>query len=82
MPGYEATTWCGVFAPAGTPAPIVDRLNRELKAILASEEVKKRFQTFDAEVDYLPPTEFGHLLRKIWRSGQRVVKKANIKLEE
>ena len=35
VPGYEATNWWGILAPAGTPAPIVDRLNKELKAILA-----------------------------------------------
>ena len=41
VPGYEATNWWGILAPAGTPAPIVDRLNKELKAILASEEVQE-----------------------------------------
>ena len=82
VPGYESTTWWGVYAPAGTPAPIVDRLNKELKTILASEEVKKRFRTFDAEVDYLPLAEFGAFLKEDMEKWARVVKMASIKLEE
>ena len=59
VPGYEVINWWGILAPAGTPAPIVDRLNKELKAILASDEVKKQFLNQGAEVDYLGPAEFG-----------------------
>jgi tripartite-type tricarboxylate transporter receptor subunit TctC len=43
FPGFEAISWNAVLAPAGTPAPIVDRLNRELARIIDSPEVRKQF---------------------------------------
>jgi len=82
VPGYEATTWWGIYAPTGTPALIVDRLNKELKAILSSDEVKKRFLTFEADADYIAPPEFGTFLKEDMAKWARVVKLANIKLEE
>ena len=82
VPGYEATSWYGILAPAGTPAPIVDRLNKEIKAILASDEVKKRFLNDGMEVDYLGPTEFGPFIEEEIAKWASVVKKANIKLEK
>ncbi len=45
MPGYEVTAWNGVLAPAGTPPPIVARLNSALTVVLQSAEVKERFKT-------------------------------------
>lgn len=81
VPGYEATQWFGMLAPAGTPAPIVNRLTTELKTILASDEIKKRFLNEGAEVDYLGPTEFGLFLQRETTKWASVLKKANIKLE-
>src|SRR6185437_12442519 len=40
LPGYEAYVWMGLLAPKGTPAPIVDRIYRDVVAVLATEEVK------------------------------------------
>ena len=82
LPGFETTQWWGILAPAGTPTPIVDRLSNELKAILTMDEVKKRFLNDGAEVDYLGPAEFGTFLEREISDWERVVKKANIKLEE
>ena len=42
MPGFEAVLRYGLLAPAGTPKPVIDRLNKELRAIAASDEVKTR----------------------------------------
>ena len=81
VPGYEATNWWGILAPAGTPAPIVDRLNKELKALLASDEVKKLFLNEGAEVDYLGPAEFGPFIEREITKWGKVVKEANIKVE-
>jgi tripartite-type tricarboxylate transporter receptor subunit TctC len=80
LPGYEATTWKGMVAPAGTPAPIVDRLTKELKAILTSEDVKKMFLDDGSEADYIGPAEFGKFLQGELANWARVVKEANIKL--
>ena len=81
-PGFEARDWWGIVAPAGTPAPIIDRLAREIKSILATDEVKKRFMNDGAEVDYLGPAEFGPFIDKEITNWTRIIRKANIKLEE
>lgn len=49
VPGYEATSWNGLAAPAGTPAAVVDRLNREVAAALAAPEVAKRLRDLGIE---------------------------------
>jgi tripartite-type tricarboxylate transporter receptor subunit TctC len=82
VPGYEAYNWYGILAPAGVPAPIVDRLNREIKAILDSDDVKKQFLNGGVEIAYAGPSEFGRLLEEEITKWVRVVKKANIKLDE
>jgi tripartite-type tricarboxylate transporter receptor subunit TctC len=81
VPGFESTQWWGILGPAGTPAPIVDRLNNELKSILAADEVKKWFLNDGSEADYLGPTEFGPFIEKELAKWIRVVKEANIKLK-
>jgi tripartite-type tricarboxylate transporter receptor subunit TctC len=81
LPGYEATTWKGMVAPAGTPAWIIDRLTKELKAILTSEDVKKVFLQDGSEADYLGPAEHGKFIEKELANWARVVKEANIKLK-
>jgi tripartite-type tricarboxylate transporter receptor subunit TctC len=82
VPGYETINWWGILAPAGTPAPVVAKLNGEIKAILAAEDVKKRFLNDGVEVDHLDPTAFAGFLDKETANWTRVVKKANIKLAE
>jgi tripartite-type tricarboxylate transporter receptor subunit TctC len=81
VPGYEAGTFWGILAPKGMPSPIVGRLDQELKAILASVEVKEGFLKLGAEVDYRGPIEFGKFLEEEVTRWESVVKKANIKLE-
>lgn len=82
VPGYKSINWWGVLAPAGTPAPIVTRLNTELKAIMATDDLKKRFLNDGIEADYLGTAEFGAFLEEETANWTRVVKKANIKLSE
>jgi tripartite-type tricarboxylate transporter receptor subunit TctC len=82
VPGYELSQWFGMFAPAGVPAPIVERLANELKVILNSEEMKKRFLKEGVEADYMGPAEFGKFAEQEIIKWTAVVKKANIKLEE
>ena len=54
LPGFEAVQYYGLAAPAGTPRPIVERLNKELRAVLASDEMKKRL--IDDGADPAPST--------------------------
>jgi tripartite-type tricarboxylate transporter receptor subunit TctC len=81
VPGYEATNWWGILAPAGTPQPIADRLSSELSTILTSEDVQKLFLTEGAEVDYLGPADFSKFIAAETAKWARVVKEANIKVE-
>jgi len=81
VPGYEATNWWGIFAPAGTPGPIVDRLNREIKTLLSSADVQKLFLNEGAEVDFIGPAEFGQFVEGEITKWGKVVKEANIKVE-
>ncbi len=81
LPGYTSINWWGILAPAGTPAPIVTRLSNELKAIVAMDDVKKRFLNDGIEADHMGPAEFGAFLEEEQANWARIVKKANIKLE-
>ncbi len=81
VPGYEATNWWGILAPAGTPAPVVDKLTQEIKTLLSSAEVQKLFQNEGADVDYLGPAEFRPFIEREITKWGKVVKDANIKVE-
>ena len=81
VPGFQATSWYGILAPARTPAPIVDKLNKEIKVILASDEVKNQFLNSGFEADHLGLTEFVTFLQEDMTRWASVVKKANIKVE-
>jgi len=81
VPGYELTQYWVIYAPAGTPAPIVDSLSKNLKAILATDETRKFFLTVGGEVDYLDQTATKLFLEREYAKWARVAKEANIKLE-
>jgi tripartite-type tricarboxylate transporter receptor subunit TctC len=81
VPGYEATQWFGILAPAGTPAPIVNRLSKEIESILASDEVERQFLNEGVEADYVSPAEFGPMIEKEIAKWTKVVQEAKIKLE-
>lgn len=81
VPGYEANNWWGLLAPAGTPAPIIEKLNKELTAVLNSEEAQKQFAAEGASVAQMSPTEFGAYMQSEMKKWERVVKDANIKAE-
>jgi len=81
LPGYEASNWWGVLAPAGTPRPVIERLNKEFSAILTSNETKKRFETEGAEALQMSPEEFGRFIAAETAKWAKVVKEAGIKPE-
>jgi tripartite-type tricarboxylate transporter receptor subunit TctC len=81
VPGYEATAWWGVLAPAGTPRPIIERLHREFSAILTSSETKKRFESEGAEAVQMTPDEFGRFLAVETKKWAEVVKGVGIRGE-
>ena len=81
LKGYHVTSSIGLFVPAKTPAPIVDRLNRELNDILASAEVRKTFEDQAATVGKRSSADFAEFLRNEMARNAAVVKAANIKGE-
>ncbi len=81
LKGYFVTTTIGAFVPARTPQAIIDRLNRELNAILAYPEVRKSLDEQSATVGKGSSADFTELLRKELARNAVVVKAANIKGE-
>jgi tripartite-type tricarboxylate transporter receptor subunit TctC len=81
VPGYEATAWYGLGAPKGTPADIIDKLNREVNAGLADAKIEARL----AELGGMPmptsPAEFGKLVADETEKWGDVIRTANIRLE-
>src|SRR5438309_677358 len=63
VPGYEATIWLGVMAPAGTPKPIIDQLNAEIVKIMNRPDVKEAWAKQGAVPMPMSPTEFDKYLR-------------------
>ena len=54
MPQYKVNGWFALLAPAGTPTPIVEKLNKEMKAALDDPQVKKGFDSAGAETMWMP----------------------------
>ena len=82
VPGYEASQWWGLLAPAGTPQPVIDRLHKELTVILNSEDTKKVFGAQGAEADWLGPAEFVKYIGTETAKWGKVIKEGNIRAEE
>lgn len=74
LAGYDSTSWNAIFAPAGTPKEIVERLNRELNAILSSAETKKFFADQGAEAGGGTPEQLGAFVRAETAKWAKVVK--------
>jgi tripartite-type tricarboxylate transporter receptor subunit TctC len=81
LPGAEASNWWGIVAPAGTPAPIVERLRQEVAALLDSPETRKRFELEGAEVMRTSQAEFAQLIASETDKWTHVVKQAGIRVE-
>ena len=62
--GYEGDDWFGVFAPAGTPLAIREKVGNEMKRILELPDVRERLATLGAEPAYMGPEEFAAFARK------------------
>ena len=80
-PGFEADTWFGVVAPAGTPATIVGRLNESVRQIKETPAVKARLSQMGADAIELSPAEFGSLILREMEKWGRVVAGAGIRPE-
>jgi tripartite-type tricarboxylate transporter receptor subunit TctC len=81
IPGYEISTWYGVGAPKGTPAEVIDKLNREINAGLADPKLKARFADLGDVPMPMTPAEFGKFIADETEKLGKVVKFAGIKVE-
>jgi tripartite-type tricarboxylate transporter receptor subunit TctC len=81
LPGMTQRGWFGVFAPAGTPKPIVDRLNREVLAAAASDEARARFERDGLTAMQLTPEQFAAFIREDAAPWERTLKALNIQVE-
>jgi tripartite-type tricarboxylate transporter receptor subunit TctC len=78
VPGYTATTWNGILAPANTPRPIIDKLNGVFVRAIESPEVQAAFARIGQESLTSTPEEFAALLKSETEKWSRVIEKANI----
>jgi tripartite-type tricarboxylate transporter receptor subunit TctC len=76
VPGYEATSWFGMFAPAGTPATVVTRLNTALVKVLADPEVKKKLAEQGAQPYSEKPEQFAAFIRGETAKWSKVVQES------
>ena len=81
VPDYEAYVWMGLLAPKGTPPAIVERLNREVLAVLVQEDVKKYMATAGIEIVGSTPAEFGTFFRREKNLWAKVIRDTGAKIE-
>jgi tripartite-type tricarboxylate transporter receptor subunit TctC len=79
LPGYEASGWLGLCAPAGTPPEVVEKLNSEVNSALADPKVKARLSDLGGEPLMLSAAEFGRLMSEDTNKWGKVIRAANIK---
>jgi tripartite-type tricarboxylate transporter receptor subunit TctC len=78
VPGYQASSWNGVAAPAKTPKAVIDRLNREVNTAAAAPEVRKRLQDLGVEARAGTPAALGALLVSEIAKWRAVIERAKI----
>ncbi len=81
LPGFEASAWIGLGAPAGTPTAVIDMLNRAVNAGLAEPNIKARIAQLGGTPLLLSPVELGKMIAVETEKWAKVIQSANIKLK-
>ena len=81
VPGYEFLNWYGVAVPAGTPRPIIDRLNADLRKTMASPEVKEKLASIGGDLTVTSPDEFAAMIKTEIIRWQKLVKDTGLKVD-
>jgi tripartite-type tricarboxylate transporter receptor subunit TctC len=81
LPGFEAVQYYGLAAPAGTPRPIIERLNKELRTILASDEMRKRLTADGSDPAPSTPEEYAANIKREEAKWATLVQKLGLKIE-
>jgi tripartite-type tricarboxylate transporter receptor subunit TctC len=79
--GYENELWWGIFTTARTPKPVIDRLNAEIRKILAIDDMKKRFADFGAEPAPTTPEAFAAVVKSEIAKWSKVIKESGAKVD-
>ena len=81
LPGFESLLWFGIFVPAKTPKPIIDRLSAEIRKAMASPDLRQRFIDLGAEPMAGTPEEFGAFVKSEYQHWGKLIKDAGIRIE-
>jgi tripartite-type tricarboxylate transporter receptor subunit TctC len=81
LPGFEASLYYGLVAPAGTPRPVIDKLNRELRAALGSDEVKKQLGLDGTEITPDTPEDYADFIDRDEKKWSELVKASGVEQE-
>ncbi|MBC7780701.1 MAG: tripartite tricarboxylate transporter substrate binding protein [Proteobacteria bacterium] len=81
VPGFNYQSWFGFVAPAGTPRPIIVRLNAELNKILDSPEIREKLSSQGVDIETSTPEQLGQLMAEDVKRLARLIKETGIKLE-
>ena len=81
LPNLEVYTWYGAFAPAGTPAPVVAKLNADINALLQQPDIREQLAKQGMNPAGGPPERLGELVKSELARWSRVVKAAGIKAD-
>ena len=79
LPGFDSALWYGLWAPAGTPEAVVDRIAKDVARALAAPDVRERLAKLSAETMSMTPAEFARFVRNEAESVARIVRAAGIK---
>jgi len=81
LPGFDYNLWIGMFAPAGTPLDLVDKINADVARVLQMPDVRERLAALGAEPMVMTPAEFRKFMRDEIDDSAKVVKAAGIKVQ-
>jgi tripartite-type tricarboxylate transporter receptor subunit TctC len=81
LPGFDYNLWVGMFAPAGTPADVVDKINADVAKVLQTPDARERLAALGAEAMVMSPAEFRKFMRDEIDDSAKVVKAAGIKVQ-
>lgn len=79
LPNYDVTGWNALFAPAGTPRPVIDKLNREISEVLSMPDVRQRILDLGTEPRSMTPEELGALLRHDIKKWAEVIERVGLR---
>ena len=81
LAGYESLGMFGIFAPAGTPAPIINRLNQEMVRVLNKPDIKQKFFDSGTETVGNTPEEFSAIVKSDMAKMGKLIKEAGIRAD-